>query len=135
MAVHLTNWERPRTQTDFDNSYSLKVFLFQFINYYSSLFYIAFIKGRYIVVLLLDFSRITILIIKFSIHNSTYSRVVGVPNNDAEYHRMRIFGYELEACNPAGCMVELVIQLAIIMVGNQFIDGFMEIIFPSVVYI
>lgn len=48
MAGHLTDWERPRTQTDFDNSYSLKVFLFQFINYYSSLFYIAFIKGRFV---------------------------------------------------------------------------------------
>jgi anoctamin-4 len=40
LALKLTNWECPRTQTEFDNSYTLKVFLFQFVNYYSSLFYI-----------------------------------------------------------------------------------------------
>uniref|UniRef100_A0A915EFQ5 Anoctamin n=1 Tax=Ditylenchus dipsaci TaxID=166011 RepID=A0A915EFQ5_9BILA len=47
LAFKLTDLECPRTQTDFDNSYALKVFLFQFINFYSSLFYIAFIKGRF----------------------------------------------------------------------------------------
>jgi len=37
--------EFPRTQTDFEDSYTLKKFLFQFINFYSSLFYIAFFKA------------------------------------------------------------------------------------------
>lgn len=46
LALKLTELEYHRTQTNFDNSYTLKVFLFQFINYYSSLFYIAFFKGR-----------------------------------------------------------------------------------------
>ncbi|KHN88142.1 Anoctamin-4, partial [Toxocara canis] len=45
LALKLTDWECPRTQTEFDNSYTFKVYLFQFINYYSSIFYIAFIKG------------------------------------------------------------------------------------------
>ncbi|CAF1062104.1 unnamed protein product [Adineta ricciae] len=35
-----------RTQTDFDNHYTIKVFIFQFTNIYSSIFYIAFIKGK-----------------------------------------------------------------------------------------
>uniref|UniRef100_A0A0N4ZJA1 Anoctamin n=1 Tax=Parastrongyloides trichosuri TaxID=131310 RepID=A0A0N4ZJA1_PARTI len=46
VAYQLTCWECPRTQNDFDNSFTLKVFLFQFVNYYSSLFYIAFVKGK-----------------------------------------------------------------------------------------
>jgi hypothetical protein len=48
LALKLTDWECPKTQTEFDDSYTVKVFLFQFVNYYSSLFYIAFIKGRFV---------------------------------------------------------------------------------------
>ena len=35
-----------RTQTEFDNYFTIKVFIFQFTNIYSSIFYIAFIKGK-----------------------------------------------------------------------------------------
>lgn len=38
--------ELPRTNTDYENSLTLKMFLFQFVNYYSSCFYIAFFKGK-----------------------------------------------------------------------------------------
>ena len=37
----------PRTQQQFDDSYALKVFCFQFVNYYSTLFYIAFFKDPF----------------------------------------------------------------------------------------
>lgn len=47
LAVFLTDLEFRRTQTEYDNSLSLKIYLFQFINYYSSLFYIAFFKGKW----------------------------------------------------------------------------------------
>lgn len=47
LAVILTNMEMKRTQAEFDESLSLKIYLFQFINYYSSIFYIAFIKGKF----------------------------------------------------------------------------------------
>ena len=43
----LTNFEHHRTQTDYENSYTFKMFLFQFMNYYSSLMYTAFFKGRF----------------------------------------------------------------------------------------
>jgi hypothetical protein len=36
-----------KTQTEFDNNLTLKVYLFQFVNFYSSIFYIAFIKGKF----------------------------------------------------------------------------------------
>merc|ERR1719367_457780 len=47
VAKWLTDLECPRTFTDYEDSYTFKVFLFQFINYYSSLFYIAFFKGKF----------------------------------------------------------------------------------------
>ena len=44
VAGILTEYELPRTQQQFDDSYAFKVFCFQFVNYYSTLFYIAFFK-------------------------------------------------------------------------------------------
>lgn len=35
-----------RTQTQYDNALTFKVFIFQFVNFYSSPFYVAFFKGR-----------------------------------------------------------------------------------------
>jgi anoctamin-1 len=48
LARFLTNVEFQRTQTEYDESLALKIYLFQFVNYYSSLFYIAFLKGKFI---------------------------------------------------------------------------------------
>lgn len=48
VAVMITNFELPRTQTDYENSLTMKMFLFQFVNYYSSCFYIAFFKGKFV---------------------------------------------------------------------------------------
>ncbi|RWS19369.1 anoctamin-7-like protein, partial [Leptotrombidium deliense] len=48
LAVRLTEWEMHRTQTEFEDHLTFKVFIFQFINFYSSIFYIAFFKGRYV---------------------------------------------------------------------------------------
>ncbi|XP_023339966.1 anoctamin-1 isoform X4 [Eurytemora carolleeae] len=48
IAFWLTEKELRRTQTEFDDSLTLKIYLFQFVNYYFSIFYIAFIKGQYI---------------------------------------------------------------------------------------
>ena len=38
--------EMHRTQSDFDDNLTFKVFIFQFINFYSSIIYIAFFKGK-----------------------------------------------------------------------------------------
>ncbi|XP_043284882.1 anoctamin-4-like [Venturia canescens] len=45
-AKYLTEMELPRTQTEFDDSLTLKIYLLQFVNHYASIFYIAFIKGK-----------------------------------------------------------------------------------------
>ena len=48
IAVWLTEKELHRTQTDFDDALTLKIYLFQFVNYYASIFYIAFFKGQFV---------------------------------------------------------------------------------------
>ena len=44
VALRLTMLENQRTDEDYENSYTLKMYCFQFVNYYSSIFYIAFFK-------------------------------------------------------------------------------------------
>ncbi|KAM6178481.1 anoctamin-7 [Rhynchocyon petersi] len=48
LAHLLTRWEMHRTQTKFEDAFTLKVFIFQFVNFYSSPIYIAFFKGRFV---------------------------------------------------------------------------------------
>ncbi|ELW48950.1 Anoctamin-3 [Tupaia chinensis] len=48
IAYLLTNLEYPRTESEWENSFALKMFLFQFVNLNSSIFYIAFFLGRLI---------------------------------------------------------------------------------------
>ena len=40
----MTNFENFKTHTDWEKSFIIKVFSFQFINNFNSLFYIAFLK-------------------------------------------------------------------------------------------
>ncbi|KAL1471534.1 hypothetical protein MTO96_023589 [Rhipicephalus appendiculatus] len=76
LARHLTDIERPRTQHEYEDSFTVKMFLFTFLNTYSSLIYIAFFKGRYV-------------------------------------------------CED-GCLYEVTVQLAIVMVGKQVINNIKE---------
>lgn len=46
LARWMVNMENPRTQTEYEASYTFKIFLFEFVNFYSSLIYIAFFKVR-----------------------------------------------------------------------------------------
>ncbi|KAF4802270.1 anoctamin-3-like protein [Turdus rufiventris] len=46
VAYLLTDLEHPRTESEWENSFALKMFLFQFVNLNSSIFYIAFFLGR-----------------------------------------------------------------------------------------
>ncbi|XP_032221069.1 anoctamin-4 isoform X2 [Nematostella vectensis] len=49
LAVKLTNWENPRTRTDYEDSFTYKMYLFQFVNTYASIFYIAFFKSGLVI--------------------------------------------------------------------------------------
>lgn len=44
LAKWMVNMENPRTQTEYEDSFTFKIFLFEFVNFYSSLIYIAFFK-------------------------------------------------------------------------------------------
>ncbi|XP_031568304.1 anoctamin-7-like isoform X2 [Actinia tenebrosa] len=48
LALLLNHWEMHRTQTEYEDNLTLKVFIFQFMNFYSSIFYIAFFKGKFV---------------------------------------------------------------------------------------
>ena len=102
VAYWLTNWQNPRTQTEWDDSYTVKMYIYQFVNMYSSLFYIAFFK---------------------------INLFVGTPG-----HYLRFLGrkdgFRLDGCGAQGCLVELCIQLVIIMVGQQIISNFTEVMIP-----
>ncbi|XP_013082997.1 anoctamin-1-like isoform X3 [Biomphalaria glabrata] len=101
LAFWLTDWECLRTQSEYDNSITIKLFALQFVNYFCSIFYIAFFKGQF----------------------------VGRPG---KYRT--IFGGRQEECEAGGCLIELCIQLAIIMVGKQLIqNNFIEIVVPKLI--
>ncbi|XP_068622387.1 anoctamin-4-like isoform X2 [Battus philenor] len=102
VAVYLTNMENPRTQTEYEDSYTFKIFFFEFMNFYSSLIYIAFFKGRF----------------------------YDYPGDD-QARKSEFLKLKGDICDPAGCLSELCIQLAIIMVGKQCFNNFLELGYPK----
>lgn len=48
IAVKLTNFEYCRTNAEYEQSLTIKKAIFEFVNYYSPLIYIAFLKGKFI---------------------------------------------------------------------------------------
>ncbi|XP_033629519.1 anoctamin-4-like isoform X7 [Asterias rubens] len=97
IATWLTELELHRTETEYEDSYTFKMYFFAFVNYYSSSFYVAFFKGS-------------------------------LPGNPNKYGQ--VFGLRQEECDPAGCLQELFINLAIVMCGKQFFNNFIEIFLP-----
>ncbi len=91
-ALKLTFFEKPRTQTEFENSHACKLFILEFINIYASVIYIAFFKGKFFI----------------------------GPGNGG------LFNLRSDICDPSGCFVELVIQLATVMIGQLVINNVCE---------
>ncbi|XP_058842183.1 anoctamin-4-like isoform X3 [Acipenser ruthenus] len=100
VALILTNLEQPRTESEWENSFTLKMFLFQFVNLNSSTFYIAFFLGR------------------FTGRPGAYLRLIN--------------RWKLEECHPSGCLIDLCMQMAIIMVLKQTWNNFMELGYPLI---
>ena len=99
LAVWLTNWENPATFSTYEDSFTVKMALFQFVNTFASIVYIAFFKSELI---------------------------VGSPGR---YTRV-MEKYRLTGCSEQGCFLELCIQIAIIMVGQQLIGNVIEVGLP-----
>ncbi|XP_028406726.1 anoctamin-4-like isoform X2 [Dendronephthya gigantea] len=100
IAVNLTNWENPRTVTEYHNSFTLKMYVFEFVNTYSALFYVAFFQAGYI------------------------------NGNPVKYNRIN--GRRIEECHPAGCLIDVCIQLAVVMIGKQILGMLIEFVYPSI---
>lgn len=87
LAVWLTDMEHLRTQTEYDDSFTLKTYLLQFINTYASLFYIAFLKG--------------------TLFGKSFKR---------------FFNLKQDECGPGGCFLDLIEQMATIMILKQLFN-------------
>uniref|UniRef100_A0A3B4E1W8 Anoctamin n=1 Tax=Pygocentrus nattereri TaxID=42514 RepID=A0A3B4E1W8_PYGNA len=48
VAIWITDMEIPKTHLEYENKLTTKMFMFQFVNYYSSCFYVAFFKGKFV---------------------------------------------------------------------------------------
>ncbi|CAG0886852.1 unnamed protein product [Darwinula stevensoni] len=107
VAEYLTNMELPRTQTEFENSYTFKMFL-QDRDSSTHPF-----PENFKMVITVD---------------SLQGRFFGYPGNTGA---RKSFSYDL--CDPAGCLFELCIQLCIIMVGKQALNNFQELALPTVI--
>jgi len=101
-ARKLTDFEHHRTQTDYENSYTFKMFLFQFMNYYLSLLYTAFFKGRFY----------------------TYP-------GDKETRQGFVERLQGDQCDPSGCLTDLCLMMAIYMVFRQVASNFVEFFLPK----
>ena len=101
IARKITSMEYPRTQSEYESSYTFKMFLFQFINNYSSLIYTAFFKGRF-----------------FTNPGDSHIR--------ANY----ISRLKTDMCDPAGCVYEMWILMGVYMIFRQTASNFAEHFLP-----
>ena len=99
LALWLTNLENPATFSTYEDSFTVKMALFQFVNTFACIVYIAFFKSELI---------------------------VGSPGR---YTRV-MEKYRLTGCGEQGCFLELCIEIAIIMVGQQIIGNVIEVGLP-----
>ena len=104
--IYVFDWfsEMHRTQSDFDDNLTFKVFIFQFINFYSSIIYIAFFKG------------------KFVGYPGHYHNIMGsnLRNEDVRKTNPEILlDLVSSQCGNGGCLIELAQQLAVIMIGGS----------------
>ncbi|CAG2218074.1 unnamed protein product [Mytilus edulis] len=100
LARKLTFWENHRTQTSFDNALIIKMFAFEFVNNYSSCFYIAF-----------------------------FQRGVYFLNRFGEEGILGLGGNYPDSCEPDGnCMSELTFQILILTICKPLPKFFTDIV-------
>lgn len=111
VALILTRYEYHRTELEHDNSYVYKMAALSFANNYAAITYLAFFKGSF------------------------YTH----PGKNGDLHIM--FGLGEDICDPAGCLIDLTIQLACILIarciistGNQFVVPYLKYKFNKLRY-
>lgn len=113
VAWKLTETEMPRTESQFEESYTYKVFTFQFVNFYGALFYLSFIRGnqsQYHVIV----ANATLTCVCVCTHMCVAGSIFfAAPPTDAMS----------TGCPVTGCLMDVTIQLFIIMTGKQAINN------------
>jgi hypothetical protein len=105
IAVKFTEWENHRTQTEFDNALIVKIFVFYFVNSYTSLYYIAFFKAG----------------------NKFWGSSDETLHDKCKYgpqHPVDVLGW--------GCVEELTFQLATILGTNMIFGQTREVLLPYI---
>jgi len=116
VAMQLNHFENHRTDQEFENALIAKTFIFQFINSYIALFFIAFLKSS-------------------PIPNwaTKYDDGTNIPHSDLplEFRTTgKVGGYSIGTCNQVSCMLDLFFQLAVIVIVKQLLSNFAEIGVP-----
>lgn len=102
------------------------MFLFQFVNYYSSCFYIAFAKGKAVgypgdpVYLLGKYRNEEVEFVHLALMCLTHPFL----SLDT------FFCVVVLQCDPGGCLIELTTQLSIIMGGKAIWNNIQEVLLP-----
>ena len=50
-AIHMTDWENYKTQLEYENTLTIRRYVFEVFNFYSSLVYIGFFKGKLVLLI------------------------------------------------------------------------------------
>ncbi|XP_017776100.1 PREDICTED: anoctamin-5-like [Nicrophorus vespilloides] len=100
LARKLTDYENPRTQSEYDKSFTYKQYILSFVNGYSVIYYTSFFKGTYF----------------------TY------PGDREQYDNLGVLNSDV--CAPFGCILEVSMQLAIILLGKNLFKSSLEVIIP-----
>eukprot|EP00301_Raphidiophrys_heterophryoidea_P003519 c11587_g1_i1.p1 GENE.c11587_g1_i1~~c11587_g1_i1.p1 ORF type:complete len:942 (+),score=288.64 c11587_g1_i1:34-2859(+) len=116
VARILNNFENHRTDQDFENALIAKTFVFQFINSYIALFFIAFVKGTPVPSWA-----------KKDVHGNKIDSSL-LPREFRQSNK--IGGYDIGDCVQSSCMLDLFYQLAIIVIVKQLLSNFAEILLP-----
>ena len=120
VAIRLTDWENRETETNYEDARAQKIFIFNFINTFSSFFYIAFAKiydgGCYLACEQVEWGA--------AFDAARCPGVVSFLENTTDgIWPKGVQVAEVTTDTYAGdCMDELMLQLAIIFAANLFLE-------------
>jgi len=128
----LTEWENHRTQTEFDNSQITKTFLFEAVNNFFILFFIAFLKSGELRIPILDPRNATCTSTTVSCSDTVllehmHESLKAQCEFNATAGEERIFEIQV-----VSCMNELWTQMLVVMVAKQSVGLVAEILIPEV---
>ncbi|KAK3836040.1 MAG: calcium-activated chloride channel-domain-containing protein [Linnemannia elongata] len=116
LAEWLTDKENHKYTDAYEDSLIIKRYLFDFANMYATLFYYAFFKAPD------SWSHfLIVLFISFRIESNRTFQFGG-----KVLHRPDL----RDTCLYDSCITELSVQLAVVFIGKQFLNGFFEMAFP-----